>query len=581
MAKICGVIGQSCSKEYLDELASPMESFRNFQKEYLIGDGFGICRLYLKNEASEIAENRDFAVVFSGYLLNFKKKENYAQEIFKLFSKGKTAFIKDLNGVFNIIIVEKKNKKFYLINDRYGVNSLYYSDNQKTLTFASEVKAVIGNKDIFREIDWEAWRDYFSFRYILGNKTFFKKIKSLQNATILSYEKGRLSFSQYWDYSNIKTNTRKNFRELIEEGGFLVKKAVISSSKDVKNPISFLSGGYDSRCLASALSKYTNLKYETFTTEHPSGKDDPVLAKAVSQKLSIKNTFIKHPKNLYQKYFLKKFYLTDGMAQEHLWALPMSEFLQNKQGVVFDGLAGDLFLKGLFLDKLNLKITDSPFKLSLVLLDQYGYSPFWIKKFFKKPVAESLGNFREALENELKSLNGNSNIITLFFAKNRTRNALSLMSNNILGNLDKRYPFLDNGLVEFGLSVSPKVKIEEHLYVEILKKSFPEVMKIPTSNSKSLLTKTDIFLAEVLTRLKLQRILKAYFKNILFKKSLNQSEIQYLKGLAKSFELPDFINKRAFEKYLNSPRFDFAFFSLIEFLAWYNLFYLNGKLKLE
>ena len=89
MSKICGVIEDEVKKDDLDVLVSPMEKFRNYQKEYFLRENFGICRLFLKNETSEIAENDNFTVVFSGYLLDFKKETNTAGEILKLFSERK------------------------------------------------------------------------------------------------------------------------------------------------------------------------------------------------------------------------------------------------------------------------------------------------------------------------------------------------------------------------------------------------------------------------------------------------------------------------------------------------------------
>lgn len=574
MSKICGTVGSGRSKNDLDRLVFPMEKFRDFKKEYLLGEKFGVCRLFLDNERSGIAEDKDTVVVFSGYLLDLQKKENFAQYILRLFSEQKVSFIKSLNGVFNIIIIDKKNQNFYLINDRYGVNNLYYSGNHKRLVFASEIKSVIQDEDISREIDWEAWKDYFSFRYILGNKTFFKNIKSLPNSSILTFRKGELKIEKYWDYCEIKVDKEHDIDYFVRKGAELIKEAVKKTAVNVENPVCLLSGGYDSRCLASSLSNYTDLKYITYTTEHPTGKKDPVIAKLVANKLGVNNTFVKHSSDFYKKNFIKKIFLTEGMSSEHIWSLPLSEFLKGGE-TIFDGLAGDLFLKGLFLDNDNYKYIGRPNKLLSILFNQCGYGTYFIKKFFNKEIQKRLKNARKSLKDELDKIPKNDNKISIFFAINRTKNCLSLISGNIFANQIKKFSFLENNLVNFSLSIPPEIKVNNHIYLKILQKSFPKVMELPSTNDKRKSEKINLIFEGLMIKVGLYSFFRTIFKNFFFAKyfNLQKPDILYIKDLLNKLEIPNFINKNKIQRYFKGDKFDFAFFSVVEHLLWYNIFY--------
>lgn len=580
MAKICGIFDKDSSTDdkTIKSMAQSMMLFDGYKEDYLDEGEISLCSLFLDNESSGMFESKDgkTIVIFDGYLLDQDSNKAPAEIILDLFTEKGKDFVKNLNGVFNIVIYQKDKKKLYVFNDRYGMLPLYYYTDKERFIFASEVKAVIKNKNVPREINWQAWADYFSFRYLLGNKTFFKRVESLPNASILTYEGGRVSIKEYWDYSRIKIDCNHDEGYFVKTGQQLVKEAVEKSAAGVKKAMCFLSGGYDSRCLASALKKYTDIGFVTYTTEHPTGPKDQIIAKKVAQKMGVENKFIKHPRNLYQKFFLRKLYLIDGMAQEHLWALPLSAHLESGS-IVFDGLAGDLFLKGLFLDDYNIKFIKNTKKLSSVLYDQYGYSLLFIKKFFKKEARDQSVFSEQNLLEELQSAADNENRVTAFFAKNRTRNAMSLCSNNIFFNLIKRFPFLDNNLVEFSLSIPPEMKVKNHIYQKILERSFPEVMRIPSTNDGTVKKTLFINLGRTLIRLRVQRFFKFLLKNLLFRKSLSDDDVRYLRSLISNMEIPDYINKGLVDRHLRRGKVDFAFFCLVEHLLWHNMFYEGDK----
>lgn len=577
MAKFCGFWDKNNdSNNNLLEMVSSLSSLGKKNQNIIENGNFKICGIYREDEDKYFFSKENISVVFFGYLLGDEYKNNFAEKVWYFFREKGKLFVKDLNGIFTIFIYDNIKKNVYVFNDRYGISPLYYYSNKERFVFGSEIKSIIKNNNVSKTINFEAWGDYFTFRYILGNKTFFKDIKSLSNGSVLIFNNGKIYIEKYWDYSEIKINNSFDIDYYINKGAELIKSSILLTSKNIKNPICFLSGGYDSRCLAASLKTFTGRHFVTYTTKHPTGKEDPVIAKQVAKKLKVKNIFIKHPINFFEKYFIKKTFISDGLAQEHIWAMPMSDYFDDSKEIKtnFDGLAGDLLLKGLFLDEVNIKYLNNKNKLKSVLFDQIAYDVSWTKKFFTKNISNKLSRGKESFDYEINNLPNSKNILTMFFAKNRTRNCLSLIANNIFWNLSKRFPFLENDLVNFSLSIPPEVKLHSHIYEKILNKCFPDLMKIPTTNTKTLYKKIDSFFWDILTSLNLQRIIKTFFKNYFFKKLFKQNDIDYLKMLTKGLKIPDYVNKELVNSYLGSNKFDFSFFSLVEHLVWYNLFFI-------
>ena len=66
------------------------------------------------------------------YFKSFKLKSNSDGEILPLLYRKKGInFLNYLNGMFSIIIIDEKEKKKYLIRDRFGQKPIYYCKKKK------------------------------------------------------------------------------------------------------------------------------------------------------------------------------------------------------------------------------------------------------------------------------------------------------------------------------------------------------------------------------------------------------------------------------------------------------------------
>ena len=160
-----------------------------------------------------------------------------------------------LKGMFAFGLLDQQRGKAYIVRDRFGIKPLYYRHDAAGLIFASELKAILQDPSVKREIDFSAFADFFVYRYIPSPKTIWKGISKLAPASYAEYDIRTNSLSQkiYW---TIPFGSKKvSEEELVHLFDKELSESVrIHARSDV--PVgSFLSGGYDSSSIVYYLSR--------------------------------------------------------------------------------------------------------------------------------------------------------------------------------------------------------------------------------------------------------------------------------------------------------------------------------------
>ena len=128
----------------------------------------------------------NYCIVFNGEIYNHLDLRKKLGEVnFKGHSDTETILyyirkfgiesVNDFNGIFAFGILDKIEKKMYLVRDHFGVKPLYYYFDSNTLIFSSELKTILSNKAYNKEIDLNSLNTLLSFRYNPSPQTIFKK----------------------------------------------------------------------------------------------------------------------------------------------------------------------------------------------------------------------------------------------------------------------------------------------------------------------------------------------------------------------------------------------------------------------
>jgi asparagine synthase (glutamine-hydrolysing) len=114
-----------------------------------------------------------------------------------LYEQHGEGFVERLRGMFAIALWDSRERRLLLARDRFGIKPLYYRLLDGTLSFASELKAMLEQPGFSREIDPEAVAAYLAFNSIPAPLTVFAEARKLPAGTLAIWRDGELSQRRY------------------------------------------------------------------------------------------------------------------------------------------------------------------------------------------------------------------------------------------------------------------------------------------------------------------------------------------------------------------------------------------------
>ena len=87
--------------------------------------------------------------------------------------------------MFALAIWDRGRRRLLLARDRVGIKPLVYAWDERGLRFASEIKAILEDRDVPRDLDWDALGAYLTHHYIPAPRTIFRSIRKLPPASYL------------------------------------------------------------------------------------------------------------------------------------------------------------------------------------------------------------------------------------------------------------------------------------------------------------------------------------------------------------------------------------------------------------
>ncbi len=169
-----------------------------------------------------------------------------------------------LRGMFALALWDSRQARLLLARDRLGKKPLYVRQESSRLLFASELKALLQDRDVPRRLDGQALREYLFLGYVPAPFTLLEGIRKLLPGHYMLAERGGASIHQYWDPRFDVADTLPE-QEWVER----VRAALLESVRmrlisDV--PLgAFLSGGIDSSIVVAAMAQLLPQPVKTFS----------------------------------------------------------------------------------------------------------------------------------------------------------------------------------------------------------------------------------------------------------------------------------------------------------------------------
>lgn len=223
-------------------------------------------------------EHGNVWVVFNGEIYNYLdlrvdliskghtfKTQTDTEVIVHLYEEYGDDFSSKLRGMFAIALWDDMKKKLILSRDRVGIKPLYYYLTKETLIFGSEIKAILVDPTVPRDVDLHGIYLLMSYYFIPGDTTLLSGIKKLLPGHYLVIKNGKCIDTQYWDLSFAKTRSHTSFEAAKHEVVELLRKSVRDHMISDVSIGFLLSGGVDSTALLSFAVEETDKPISTFT----------------------------------------------------------------------------------------------------------------------------------------------------------------------------------------------------------------------------------------------------------------------------------------------------------------------------
>ena len=224
-----------------------------------------------------VSTDGNFVITFNGEIYNYRqlkeqinnyefKTETDTEVLLAAYIKWGVKCTEKIEGMFAFAIWDRRKGILFLCRDRLGIKPLYYHLKNEIFYFASEIKGILNLSKIKRELDFQGFIDYLSYRYPLGDRTLFRDIKSFPPGHYMIISNNRSpKVYKYWDLPVVIDKNDPGEAEVLENTEMLLKKSVQSHMiSDV--PIgAYLSGGLDSALLVGLMSSFSNDPINTFS----------------------------------------------------------------------------------------------------------------------------------------------------------------------------------------------------------------------------------------------------------------------------------------------------------------------------
>jgi len=193
--------------------------------------------------------------------------------ILEAYRRWGLRFVEHLNGMFAFALHDRDEERLVFARDRAGEKPLFYAHVNGTLSFASELKALMALPTFRARIDPEALNHFLAYGYIGGSTSILRDVRKLPQGCAMTYDLRRdhVEVWPYWRLPAPPDSGRAPVadEELLDELEALLLDSVrMRLVADVPVGI-MLSGGVDSSLVTAMAARVSSKPVKTFTVSFP------------------------------------------------------------------------------------------------------------------------------------------------------------------------------------------------------------------------------------------------------------------------------------------------------------------------
>ena len=210
-----------------------------------------------------------YVITFNGEIYNFRelraelaaegarfRSESDTEVLLHLYARRGADMVRALRGMFAFVIWDEERRGMFLARDAFGIKSLYYADDGRTLRVASEVKALLRGGGIDTSPEPAGHVGFFVWGNVPEPYTLYRGIRSLPAGTTAWVDaQGMTAPRPFADVLELMANAARAHEDVSpHERRERIRAALIDSVRahmvsDVPVGV-FLSAGLDSSTIA-------------------------------------------------------------------------------------------------------------------------------------------------------------------------------------------------------------------------------------------------------------------------------------------------------------------------------------------
>lgn len=316
-----------------------------------------------------LSEDGKTVLVFNGEIYNYQTlkdqliakgiefRSNTDSEVLLHLYRDKGAdMLKDIRGMFVFAIYDIDKDEVFIARDHYGIKPFYYAQYDNKFVFASEMKTLLEEKSIPKDLDYEAISDHLTFLWCPFPKTILKAVRKVEPGMAMIVKQGNIEKQWlYYDIPYEKDKRNISEEEAIKELDELLEASIKEQLMSDVPVGAFLSGGLDSSLIVAYMRKLNpkeKLKAYTISIGNEDMEGNPndlPYAKQVADYFDIDLEEIEvNPKDVFQHIENLTYILDEPLADPAAINVQLITEIARKQGyiVLLSGAGGDDIFSG-------------------------------------------------------------------------------------------------------------------------------------------------------------------------------------------------------------------------------------------
>ena len=330
-----------------------------------------------------------FSIVFNGEIYNYKTlRDQLVKKGHQFHTRSDTEVIIELyralgidgfarlRGMYAFALWDHKLNYGLLVRDRLGIKPLFVRrDANGTLTFGSEIKAILAKELHKGELDAGNLHLLLNFRYIPGHGSLFRDIEQLPAGTVLEWHTdGTLRHHPINESTHCSGSVLDALRDSIN----------LHLTADVEVG-TYLSGGIDSAIITAISKDSATRPIRTFTLNVGDDPNEASYAARSAELLGVNNTVFEVRDEI-AKTLPKLVWHLEIPKVNAVQVSQLARLTSKHVKVVLSGLGGDELFFGYNAHRIMLKATRASQFAPLTVAHAFGSAGAKIISLLQKPV---------------------------------------------------------------------------------------------------------------------------------------------------------------------------------------------------